>query len=237
MSAILTINNANNQVVAYLNNQQVYNKSTENNPPLKDTVDLSNKLIFGSNSLLIVGVNWDGSAIFKGNLSINGIVTPWEYQDSSSPNGLVWNQVFAIFQGAPVTINFSGLISGRSTNSYTESGYTLSGFNIYASYVDGVSGAFASDASTVFTFQKSDSTGFKINSLMLRNINESIGALTVVFTGNLIGGGTVTYAVTTKANSITYQTITFPDNFSILSSVVWTPQATVITNVNAEASE
>jgi hypothetical protein len=96
-STILTVNNADNQVVAYLNGQEVYNKSTESNPTFADTVDLTNKLIPGKNILLLVGINWGGPAIFKGSLSVNDQVTNWESYLESTPNGLVWSKTFELF--------------------------------------------------------------------------------------------------------------------------------------------
>lgn len=233
MVAILTINNADNQVVAYLNGQQVYNRSTENDPTFSDTVPLTSNMIPGPNSLLIVGVNWGGPAHFAGNLSIDGVVTQWSYQVPSSANGLIWNQVFAIYPSG-VTINFSGLVDGQNTNSYDESGYNLScATNFHTGRGILPPGKTVSPVMnpSVFTFKRIDNTGFKIDSIMLGDLQGN-NAQTVRFTGYLISGGTVIHDVTVPVNYLGYEIFAFPDSFTNLSSVVWTPGLTWMTNVN-----
>ena len=116
LSTILTVNKADNQVVAYLNGQEVYNKKTENNPTFADTVDLTSKLTEGKNILLIVGINWGGWAVFKGSLSVNGQVTDWAGSfDQSAPSGLVWSKTFEIFSGVlPLPLPANGKIKLKS---------------------------------------------------------------------------------------------------------------------------
>jgi hypothetical protein len=43
----LVINNADNEVIAYLNTEQVYDRKTEGDPTFNDSVDLSGKLRHG----------------------------------------------------------------------------------------------------------------------------------------------------------------------------------------------
>jgi hypothetical protein len=238
MKTLLTINNADNQLVAYLNDGLVYNESHENNPPLNDVVDLSDKLIPGTNSLSILGVNWSGPATYKGSVSLDGMITPWEYEGNSPPIGIIWRKVFVITNpvGATVTIKFSGLVPGQSTNSYTESGYNLSGDSIFASYNDGMFGAFPSDSNTVFTFKKVDGASFDMISVMLMNLNDTVGSQTIDFTGNLTAGGTVTHRITTSADQNQYSTFTFPASFTKLASLVWNPQLVIMTNLNVVPS-
>ena len=244
MKTLLTINNADNQLVAYLNDGLVYNKSHENNPPLNDVVDLSSRLIPGTNSLSILGVNWSGPATYKGSVSLDGVITPWEYQGSSPPVGIIWRKVFVITNpvGATVTIKFSGLVPGRGTNSYTESGYNLSGQSvigdaIFAAYGDnGTIGAFPSSTGTTFTFKKADGASFDMISLMLMNLNDQVGSQTIDFTGNLTAGGTVTHRITTSADQNQYSTFAFPASFTKLASVAWIPPLVVMTNVNVAPS-
>jgi hypothetical protein len=238
MKTLLTINNADNQLVAYLNDGLVYNESHENNPPLNDVVDLSDKLIPGTNSLSILGVNWSGSATYKGSVSPDGTITPWEYEGNSPPIGIIWRKVFVITNpvGATVTIKFSGLVPGQSTNSYTESGYNLSGDSIFAGWNDGTIGAFASDSNTVFTFKKVDGASFDMISVMFMNLNDTVGSQTIDFTGNLTAGGTVTHRIVTSADQNQYSTFTFPASFTKLASLVWNPQFVIMTNLNVAPS-
>jgi hypothetical protein len=238
MKTLLTINNADNQLVAYLNDGLVYNESHENNPPLNDVVDLSDKLIPGTNSLSILGVNWSGSATYKGSVSLDGTITPWEYEGNSPPIGIIWRKVFVITNpvGATVTIKFSGLVPGQSTNSYTESGYNLSGDSIFAGWNDGTIGAFASDSNTVFTFKKVDGASFDMISVMFMNLNDTVGSQTIDFTGNLTAGGTVTHRIITSADQNQYSTFTFPASFTKLASLVWNPQLVIMTNLNVAPS-
>jgi hypothetical protein len=238
MKTLLTINNADNQLVAYLNDGLVYNESHENNPPLNDVVDLSDKLIPGTNSLSILGVNWSGPATYKGSVSLDGMITPWEYEGNSPPIGIIWRKVFVITNpvGATVTIKFSGLVPGQSTNSYTESGYNLSGDSIFAGWNDGMIGAFPSDGNTVFTFKKVDGASFDMISVMLMNLNDTVGSQTIDFTGNLTAGGTVTHSIITSADQNQYSTFTFPASFTKLASLVWNPPLVIMTNLNVAPS-
>jgi len=131
------------------------------------------------------------------------------------------------------TINFSGLVSGGSVNSYSQDGFNLAGVNIYAAstgLTPAAMGAFPSFTSTVFTLTKTSGGSFSVKSMMLRNLNGQVPAQNVTFTGTTQSGGKVTYAITTPASSVTFQTYQFPANFTGLKSVVWTPQLTVVTN-------
>ena len=93
----LIINNADNQVVAYLNAEQVYTKSTEHDPSFNDSYDFGSRLQVGRNILDVVGVNWGGPHHFKGTVKLNGnVVGPWDdYRKGSSP-GLVSDFCFVI---------------------------------------------------------------------------------------------------------------------------------------------
>lgn len=93
----LTISDADNQVVVFLNGEEVYNKSTIGEKPLNDVTDLTNKLAEGENSLLILGINWGGPSTFKGCLSVNGAVSPFNKMfEASAPRGLLWSDTFII---------------------------------------------------------------------------------------------------------------------------------------------
>jgi hypothetical protein len=86
---ILSVTHADNEVIAYLNTDQIYDRKTENDPPLNDTVDLSNKLVKGHNSVVILGINWGGPAHFDGNLTLDGkVIVNLTYALPSTPNGV-----------------------------------------------------------------------------------------------------------------------------------------------------
>ena len=238
MLTSLIVNNADNQLVVYLNDEVVYNKSHGASSSLTDNVDLTDRLIPGTNSLLILGVNWSGPASYKGGVSLDGAITPWEYHADSPPIGVIWRRLFVITNpdGATVTITFSGLAPGGSTLSYTESGYTLSDDNIYTDYENGTKGAFPYNPDSLFTLKRADGASFNLVSVMLKTLNDQVGSQTVVFTGNLTDGGTVVHQVTTPADFVEYSTYAFPASFAKLASVVWSQHSTVITNVNVVPS-
>lgn len=145
-----------------------------------------------------------------------------------------------------VTIDFSGLVSGRSYTSYTQSGYTLSGLFSDKPCTTGcinvaraapapskTMAVYASGTSTRFAFQRNDKASFSLKSVQFSLLNPKVGAQSVTFTGYLAGGGTVAHIVTT-ASTQGYQTYSFPSTFTNLSSVKWDPKYTTMTNVIAE---
>jgi hypothetical protein len=93
----LTINNADNELAAFVNCVKVYDKKTEGNPSLKDEVDLT-PFLTGCccNCLTLVGINWGGPATFKGKLTIGTLDIPFSATFPSTPNGICWEQTFAI---------------------------------------------------------------------------------------------------------------------------------------------
>jgi hypothetical protein len=99
MPATLTVTNADNELAAFLNCVNVYDKKTEGNPTFKDVVDLTPYLKSGCccNCLVLIGINWGGPATFKGSLQI-GTAPPQSFSVTfpSTPNGIVWQEVFVI---------------------------------------------------------------------------------------------------------------------------------------------
>lgn len=93
---VLTVTHADNEVVAVLNGDIVYNKKTEGDPELSDSVDLKPLLDPGVNHLVIIGVNWGGPANYKGTLQIDGSIIDWGQFQSSPGNGMTWNRSFRI---------------------------------------------------------------------------------------------------------------------------------------------
>jgi len=87
---ILSLTHADNEVIAYLNTDQIYDRKTEYDPTFNDTVDLSSKLVKGHNSVVILGINWGGPAHFDGNLTLDGnVIVNLTYALPSTPNGVV----------------------------------------------------------------------------------------------------------------------------------------------------
>lgn len=98
MPVTLTVNNADNEVAAFLNCVKVYDRKTEGNPTFNDVVDLTPFLKQGCccNCLYIIGINWGGPATFKGSVTIGTSVQPFNATFASSPNGIIWEQIFVI---------------------------------------------------------------------------------------------------------------------------------------------
>jgi hypothetical protein len=92
-TVVLTVTRADNELIALLNGNIVYNKTTENNPEFSDVVNLTSSLIQGNNVLTLLGINWGGGAVYQGTLTIDSTTTPWGASYSSTANGLVWSQV------------------------------------------------------------------------------------------------------------------------------------------------
>jgi len=84
----LTVNNADNELIVYVNTTQVYDK-TENDPTFHDSVDLSSNLRRGQNSVVILGINWGGPAHYVGQLNLDGKpLLSMTFALASTPNGV-----------------------------------------------------------------------------------------------------------------------------------------------------
>ncbi len=93
----LVINNADNELIAYLNTDQVYDRKTEGDPTFNDTVDLSSGLKHGHNSFVILGINWGGPAHYVGRLTLDGkVLLSMTFGLPSTPNGVVASWVAEI---------------------------------------------------------------------------------------------------------------------------------------------
>jgi|SRR5581483_11059110 len=98
-TATLTVNKADNELIAVLNCITVYDRKTENNPTLKDVVELTPFLKDGCccNCLVLYGINWGGPSTFEGSVKIGPTVTiPFSATFPSSPNGMIWTQTFIL---------------------------------------------------------------------------------------------------------------------------------------------
>ena len=94
---ILTVTRADNQVVAILNGNVVYDRKTEGNPALSDQVSLTRLLAPGLNHLAIIGINWGGPASYRGTLQIDSSVVAWGQSQATPGNGMTWQTSFQIF--------------------------------------------------------------------------------------------------------------------------------------------
>lgn len=96
MATTLNVTRADNEVAVFLNGLLVYDKKTEGNPSFNDQVPLDAYLIAGMNVLVVAGTNWGGPATFAGSVTVGAVSTPFNYTAPSTPNGMVFTQVFAI---------------------------------------------------------------------------------------------------------------------------------------------
>ncbi len=93
----LVVNNADNELIAYLNTEQVYDRKTEGDPTSNDSIDLSGKLKHGHNSFVILGVNWGGPAHYVGQLTLDGkVLLSMTFGLPSTPNGVMASWVAEI---------------------------------------------------------------------------------------------------------------------------------------------
>ena len=56
----MVVNNADNELITYLNTKRVYDRKTEGDPTFNDSVDLTGRLKHGHSSFVILGINWGG---------------------------------------------------------------------------------------------------------------------------------------------------------------------------------
>ena len=85
----IQINRADNQLVIAFNGQEVYNKTTENDPELNDNVDLTGRFRQGINMLEMAGINTGHGAHFKVRVLHNGLDVQ-QFDVRPPGNGVVW---------------------------------------------------------------------------------------------------------------------------------------------------
>src|ERR1700730_10951300 len=86
----LVINNAANELIAYLNTEQGYDRKIDVEPTFNESVDLSSRLKHGHNSFVILGVNWGGPAHYVGQLTLDGkVLLSMTFGLPTTPNGVV----------------------------------------------------------------------------------------------------------------------------------------------------
>lgn len=93
---ILTVARADNQVVVTLNGNIVYDKKTEGDPELNDSVNLTPLLASGVNHLTILGINWGGPAHYKGTLQLDSSIIEWGQYQGNPGTGTTWSRSFQI---------------------------------------------------------------------------------------------------------------------------------------------
>lgn len=90
----LTVNHADNQTEVRINNGVVYQRATEYDPTLNETIDLSAHFRQGGRKVItVVGRNWGGPAHYKGQIvsSVGGgnpkVISHWDYYQANAPFG------------------------------------------------------------------------------------------------------------------------------------------------------
>ncbi|ALJ37290.1 hypothetical protein D9623_14350 [Azospirillum brasilense] len=96
-TAILTVNYTDNQLVAYLNGAQVYNR-IGGGEAINEQVVLTGNLQAGVNQLLLVCVNFGGPAHAQGSVNINGRSQDFNFDTrrDDAPQGIVTQFYYAI---------------------------------------------------------------------------------------------------------------------------------------------
>jgi hypothetical protein len=91
----LFVANADNQLVAYVNGIEVYNKTTVGDAPVNELRELTNLLRPGLNTLLLVGIDWGVSYHFAGYVQIDTIKRDFSVK---APGGMgkVWDLAIEI---------------------------------------------------------------------------------------------------------------------------------------------
>ena len=95
-TVVLTINRADNELIALLNGIIVYDKKTDGNPSLNDVVNLTNLVTSGDNILTLLGINWGDEADYAGTLTVDATTTTWGASYKNTANGLAWSDVIHI---------------------------------------------------------------------------------------------------------------------------------------------
>jgi hypothetical protein len=87
----LHIYRADNQFVVIMNDVILYDRRTEHDPKIDDTIDLTESLNPGINYLNLFGIDWGGQFHYHFEFDLNGNVMPGlsrEDQGRSGANGL-----------------------------------------------------------------------------------------------------------------------------------------------------
>lgn len=88
----LVVTNADNQLVAYVNGIEIYNRTTDGDPTLNDPpTDFSNLLQPGLNTLLLIGIDWGAAYHFAGHIQIDNTKRNFSAQAPSTKGGKIWN--------------------------------------------------------------------------------------------------------------------------------------------------
>ncbi|CAO3427594.1 hypothetical protein [Azospirillum argentinense] len=96
-TAVLTVNYTDNQLVAYLNGAQVYNR-IGGGESINEQVVLTGNLQAGVNQLLLIGVNFNGPAHFQGSVNIDGRSQDFNFdtRKDGAPQGVVTQFYYTI---------------------------------------------------------------------------------------------------------------------------------------------
>lgn len=96
-TAVLTVNYTDNQLVAYLNGAQVYNR-IGGGESINEQVVLTGNLQAGVNQLLLIGVNFNGPAHVQGSVNIDGRSQDFNFdtRKDGAPEGVVTQFYYTI---------------------------------------------------------------------------------------------------------------------------------------------
>jgi hypothetical protein len=81
----LLIQNVDNQIIVIVNDTVAYNRKLDGDPGLNDTVEVSELLNAGNNSLFVIGFNWSGPSHYRFQLDKNGNHVPGILIDERPP--------------------------------------------------------------------------------------------------------------------------------------------------------
>ena len=88
----LVVTHADNQLVAYVNGTEIYNRTTDGDPTLNDPpTNFSNLLQPGLNTLLLIGIGWGAAYHFAGHVQIDNIKRKFSRQTPSTKRGKTWH--------------------------------------------------------------------------------------------------------------------------------------------------
>ena len=123
------------------------------------------------------------------------------------------------------TVTFDGLVA--ASTSYAEDGALLVTTGSFNRSDYGSPSMFSGQTSAVITLTLDGGGPFNLVSMDVRELNDTVGAQTIVFEGTLAAGGTVSTTVDTdgaccsSALAYGFETVAFPASFSNLVAVSW----------------
>jgi hypothetical protein len=91
---VIRVHNADNALIAFLDNELIVNKKTEGDPSFQE--DFTKLLNPGSHRLIVGGLNWGGPGHYRYSIILDDDVRDTVDTKSNDPNGLVYYRVYLI---------------------------------------------------------------------------------------------------------------------------------------------